>query len=848
MASCCTFSESDGARPQEWARLALAGLVAAQSMVFGLAINLAPPDGTARVVLHAALGGSAVVVFALCGGPLLSRSWQALRSGRIVFDQLFLAGIFAAFGASLHCSLTGTGHVYYELVAVLLAIWTFGGILTENQRRKALDAAGNLGREFAECDVETPAGLYRKPTCEVEPGDTILVSAGGAICVDGRVASGSAFVQESALTGEPFPVVREAGDLVRAGSYVVDSPLRIIASGPFRELDRLLASLEEARLQPSRLQRSADRLASWFLPVVLIIAALTLAGWTWADGWQTGLFHALSVILVACPCAMGIATPVALWSALGEFARRGLMAHHGDLVEKLAQVDHVIFDKTGTLAAEHLDMVEFTASSPHHRTDLLQLAAALEAASQHPIALAFARVSSSGLRAENVQTLPGAGLMGIVDGKEIRIGNSRILPPDAETSELAVGGKPNAERLSTEDGTHRIYMVMDGKAVGVATLRERLRAGAREGIAALHEMGITTEVMTGDQRESASIHGLPGLIAGLSPGEKASLVEQRRREGRHVLFVGDGINDSAAMLAADAAIAIRSGAPLARDVADGEIPGANLQSLAEILLAARSSLGTLRSNLLFAAGYNALGVGLAASGLLHPVAAALLMLVSSLIVTGRALRGARPIKTRQKSSVPPVTIAPSLVPPYLILFAGVAIFLQGIVLVRATWLSGPPAAGLVILFASGGIILMLASLRYPPSPTGLATLMMFSVGGLAMLIGWWADAGFGPLFPDSSRNCGLAGLLDGWNWMQPAMVAAALPSLALEPRRGTARLACWGAGVAGMLVGMEAASWLAGWVPDRPPAFHILAAYAAMIFGMAIGMALACNAARRLIR
>lgn len=805
-------------------------------MVFGLAVNLTPPGGTARTVLHAALGASAVVVFVLCGWPLVVRSWRALRSGRIVFDQLFLAGIIAAFGASVHCSLTGTGHVYYEIVAVLLAIWTFGGIITENQRRKALDAAGNLGVEFSECERETVDGLERLSTCHVQAGDIIRVPAGGAVCVDGRIVSGTAFVQESALTGEPFPVVREPGDPVRAGSYVVDAPLRIEAAGPFRELDRLLASLEEARLKPSRLQRSADRLAAWFLPTVLVVAAGTFAFWTARSGWETGLFHALSVILVACPCAMGIATPVALWSALGDFARRGLTAFHPDLVENLARIDHVVFDKTGTLADEQLDIVEFKALPGHNPGQLLQWASALEQGSSHPVALAFRGSAGCSLRADDVQTLPGTGLRGSVDGHDVRIGNFKILPPCTDPRTAA-----------GSEGTHTIYLVVDGRPAGVAILRERLRTGAREGIANLRQLGISTEIMTGDTSESASLHRLPGLTAGLSPSEKAGLVESRQREGLSVLFVGDGINDSAAMMAADASIAIRTGAPLARDVADGEIAGANIESLAGILLSARSALRTLRGNLLFAACYNIFGICLAAAGWLHPVAAALLMLVSSFVVTTRALRGSRNPATA-RASTPSATLPLPALSAMAIVLAGVAVFLQGIVIVRATWLTGVPAAGLVLLFAAGGIALMLATLRHPPGHQGLATLLMFSVGGLAMLAGWWADAGFGPLFPDTARNCGLSGLLDGWNWMQPAMIAAALPSLALESRRGLSRIVCWSAGVAGMLAGMEAASWLAGWIPDRPPALHILAAYALMIFGMATGMTLACTAARHLIR
>jgi len=641
MGACCGAARGDGAdggaSPGQWVRMAVAAAVAAQSMIFGLAVNLSPPDGPMRAILHGLLAFSAAGVFLLAGLPLVRNSRAAAASGRIVFDQLFLLGIAGALAASVHSSITGVGHIYYETVAVLVAIYTLGGLITETRRKRALAAAADFGRDFASAErIEGDGGTRNIPVGQIRPGDRVVVRPGGAIAVDGVIEEGSSFVRESALTGEPFPVVRRAGDRVSAGSHAVDGALVIRADGPSRGLDRLIAALREAQARPSRLQREADRLASWFLPVVVVIAVCVYGFWAWRDGWETGLFNALAVVLVACPCAMGIATPVAVWSALASFARSGLIARNGDFVEKLARTDSVVFDKTGTLGKETLEIVDFLTPPGVDRAGLRTMAAALENASDHPVAGAFRQPppipSSTGLRA-----LPGVGIEGIVDGRVLRMGNEGVFAGDP-------AGLAAVRALADEatTGAVPIYLFLDGRAAGVAMLRESLREGAREALDRLAGLGIRAEIMTGDSPESAARHGLPNVRAGLAPEEKARIVREMVAGGRRVLFVGDGINDSAAMLEAFASIAIRSGTALARESADAELAGENLPAIAEAVRTARAAVSAIRSNLLFAATYNAVGVALAAAGFLHPVAASLLMLASSLTVTWRALRGAGP--------------------------------------------------------------------------------------------------------------------------------------------------------------------------------------------------------------
>lgn len=827
--------------------MAIAAVVAAQSMIFGLAINLSPPTGTARIVLHGALAASAVAVFLLAGIPLLRSSWAAARSGRIVFDQLFLAGILAAFAASVHCTLTGTGHVYYEIVAILIAIYTFGALLTDARRREALAIGGDLGNEFSRCEVALPSGeRIHEEVAAIAPGTLTVVSAGQPICVDGIVEKGCSFVTEATLTGEPFPIVKRSGDPVRAGSYAVDGQLfvRTTASGTARGLDGLLTALREAQAQPSRLQREADKLASWFLPGVLVVAAATFCFWTLTTGWTHGLFNALAVVLVACPCAMGIATPVAIWSALAAMARKGLVARNPDLVEKLAGADVAVFDKTGTLGEETMSAVDFLTVPGFNREELRAQAAAVEAASEHPIARAFRPFLLPEIVASGVRSLPGVGITGQTGRHVLAIGNLSTVPDcQRETANQLLGDSTAGEGAFT----HPVYIVRDDQLAGIAILREKLRGGARATLERLESLGLRTTIMTGDRPEAAAAHDLPNVRAGLSPEQKASLVCDLQSEGHRVLFVGDGINDSAALARADVAIAISSGAPLARNTADAELAGNDLESIADAILVARQSVASIRSNLRFAACYNIVGIALAAAGFLHPVAAALIMLASSFTVTSRALRGARssPKRAAHKlASSRMQWIGPA---------AGIGLFIQGLVLCWLGAFHGSTATGLAVLFAVGGLLVWaLCNLRPLPAESRVA-LFMFSVGGLAMLAGWWADAGFAPVVRDGVCLCNCPdstmgfGLLGGVNWMDAGMLAASLPMFFVTTM-GThrSRWLCWLAGLVGMLLGMRVATWLASFLPTQMPQINFFAGYGAMLFGMVLGMIVACAAARKI--
>ncbi len=816
-------------------RLAVAGLIAGQSMIFGLAASISPPTGQARLVLHGALAVSAVLVFALAGLPILREAWNAARRGRIVIEQLFLAGVVAAFGASVQSTLTGHGHIYYEVVAILVAVYTFGRLVGERRRRAALDAARQLGSEFERAERLTCCGSTESiAASDIREGDRVFVRTGGAIACDGIVVEGTAFVRETALTGEPFPVVKRPGDSVLAGSHTVDGSLTLEASreGTARRLDGLLEAVRSAQDQPSQLQREADRLVAWFLPAVIGVAALTFAFWTWRDGWLTGLFNALAVILVACPCSMGLATPVGIWSALASLASRGIIGKDSNIVERLAKTDVVIFDKTGTLGEEQLERIDFVEASGEKRSELLDAIARLEAGSDHPVARAFRR---PGAAAVETRILPAAGIEGRVDGRMLRVGNLNVVP----ASEVAAA-EALARELKGENGASvRIYAVVDGRIAGVALLRERLRDSAREAIARLEELSVRTEVLTGDRAEAAAAHALPNVRAGLTPAEKAQHVCSLRAGGARVLFVGDGVNDAPAMAAAEVALAIGSGSALARESAAAELASGDLAAVPFAIARCREALAAMRWNIRFAAAYNAIGISLAAAGILHPVAAALLMLASSFTVTWKALRHHEPSDAEPRKPFPWRAAWPAL---------GLAA--QGPMVAWLGGFHGPTAAGFILLFLAAGAACGLWIWRRPFSPAAEMSVGMFSLGGLAMLIGWWADAGFLPIVRDGVCLCGCAssnmglGLFGKWNWMDVSMVAASFPAFAAE--RGTrGRFWCWIVGLAGMLAGMEGAAWLMSFVPVTAASAVFFATYAAMMFGMSIGMVVACEAWRK---
>jgi heavy metal translocating P-type ATPase len=629
-----------------WLRIGLGLLVAGQAMAFSLAVNLTPPAGAAYWILHGGLITSAAGVLIFLGGDLVGSAVDSLRQRRISVDLLFLVTLAGAFGGSLVATFTHTGSVYYEVVAILIVVHTAGKMLGARSRMAALRAVAQTRERFDACEVRRPDGARVGRTVrEIAAGDVVLVAPGGPISIDGEILGGRGYVQETSMTGEWRPVSRGPGDGVLAGTFSVDGSFEIRpAPGP-RRLDGVLAAVADARLAPSELQRQADRLVAWFLPVVTTVSAATFAFWILRAPWEQALFNAMAVLLVACPCAMGLATPVAVWGGLARLASFGLVARTGDFLDALARCDVVCLDKTGTLSTETLAVRAWRTEPAfaERETWLRAAVAAAEAGLTHPIAAALQqecnvlRYKPAGVTERRIE--PGLGVVALVAEEsggmvELRVGEWRLIAPAA----------PPADRSAAKE----VFVSVGGRLAATIELAEQWREGCNEALAELRALAVEMEVLTGDANfrldrpagEPGIDFGLQFSVrAGLTPEGKLARVRELGAAGRVVAFLGDGVNDAAAMSAAPASVAMKTGAELARAAAMAVYAGDDLRFLPRAIRVARAARRSIRTNLLFAAGYNTAGMTLAAAGLLHPVVAALLMVGSSAFVSVRALRG-----------------------------------------------------------------------------------------------------------------------------------------------------------------------------------------------------------------
>jgi P-type E1-E2 ATPase len=444
-------------------------------------------------------------------------------------------------------------------------------------------------------------------------------------------------VQETSMTGEWRPASRGPGDRALAGTFSIDGSFTIRPAGGPRHLDAVLAAVEEARIAPSGLQRQANRLVAWFLPTVALVSLATFAFWFQHGPWERALFNAMAVLLVACPCAMGLATPVAVWGGLARLASFGLVARTGDFLDALASCDFVCVDKTGTLSTEVVAVRAWRVEPPFRGREawLRSAVAAAEDGLRHPIAQALCAgchsADDKALPVRERRIEPGLGVVAMVEDEagrpvEIRVGERRLI--DA--------GIPAAGAA----GGREVHVAVAGCRAAVIELAETWRDGAQEALAELPDLGVRVEGLTGDA--SFAPGEFPGLAwrTGLTPLAKQARVRELVAAGRCVAFLGDGVNDAAAMSAAQASVAMKSGAELAGAAAMAVFAGDDLRFLPQAIRVARGVRRSIRTNLWFAAGYNSAGMALAAAGVLHPVVAALLMVGSSAFVSVNALRGA----------------------------------------------------------------------------------------------------------------------------------------------------------------------------------------------------------------
>ncbi len=585
-------------------------------------------------------------VLLLLGQPIIVSAMQSLKRGVLSTDLLVMAGVIAAFAYSVTSVMRGSGQTYFEVGCMVLVMMTLGRWLEATSRIRATETLDELERLLPDVvTAERDGALHEIPIADVVIGDQLRIQPGERFPTDGQLVTGTASVDEQLVTGESWPVTKQPGDDVIGGTLNLDAQvtLRVTERPSGGTLSRLIAAVQEARQSQGVHQRLADRMAGWFLPLVTLIAVTTFVAHGLASSWGAGLMAAMSVVLVACPCALGLATPLAAWCSLDHAARKQVLFRSGDAIEQLAAVKAVRFDKTGTLTTNvaHVCRVHSDGHTP--TSEINARARALAETSTHIFARSLLKdidTSTSPHSVIDSQSLPGLGVQGHLDGEDspTLLGSEKLMRQHA----LNV---PNVLRsaLDQEETAGQAVTLIgwNGAVRGMFVFNEVLREEAADAIAECRQLSLDVAILTGDHagrgRQIASLLNVP-VHAGLLPDDKLSLIREAKQEVGEVAMIGDGINDAPALAAADVGIAMRSGSDVSRDSADVCLLSNDLCRVPWAIEHARRTVRIIRQNLGWAVGYNSLGIVAAACGWLHPIFAAMLMLVSSVVVIGNSLR------------------------------------------------------------------------------------------------------------------------------------------------------------------------------------------------------------------
>ncbi|MEY2698629.1 MAG: hypothetical protein RL720_585 [Actinomycetota bacterium] len=602
-----------------------------------------------------------------CGLPFHRATFINLRHGTLTMDTLITMGTFAAYGWSVYALFFGaagdphmhhnmelfawqadpTHNIYFEAAAGVTTFLLLGRYLEEKSQRSAGAALHALGELTAtEATVFVEGVEKRVAAIDLRVGDVFVVRPGEIIATDGVVVEGRAAVDESALTGESLPVDVTESSRVTGSTIVLDGRLVVRATsvGKNTRIAQLAALVEDAQLHKAAVQKLADRISAVFVPIVVGIAALTVLGWVLAGApLAVGFTAAIAVLVIACPCALGLATPVALMVGTGRAAQLGIIISGPDAIESSSHITTVVMDKTGTVTTGQMSVQQVFSTQGSDEHDL-HIIAALESGSEHPIARAIVNYVCANSAADlphvhDFRSVAGQGVTGILENAEVFVGTREWM----EYNELVLSAEQeNQLTLSRSTGATTVLAGWDGQVRVIIAVADTIRIDSAEAIARMNALGLETVLLTGDQEQAAHAIaaqvGLSRVIAGASPERKLEVVSHLQTEGKRVAMVGDGVNDAAALAQADLGIAMGTGTDVAIAASDITLVRGTLSAAVDALQLSRRTLGIIHGNLFWAFAYNVAAIPLAALGFLNPMLAGAAMAFSSLFVVLNSLR------------------------------------------------------------------------------------------------------------------------------------------------------------------------------------------------------------------
>ena len=586
------------------------------------------------------------------------------RHGACSMDTLVSLGVVAACGWSVYAMFhldrtsgasalqelahASGGGIYLEVAAAVTTFLLAGRFYEARARSSAGQAMQKLAAAAAKdvCVLGADGVQRRIPVAMLRRGDTFVVRPGEKIAADGEVLSGESAVDRSMMTGESIPVEAAAGDTVVAGTIALSGRLvvRAVQVGRDTQLAHLIALVGRAQADKAAIQRLADRVSGVFVPLVLAAAAATLAGWLLAGAPAEQAFSAgLAVLIIACPCALGLATPAALVAACGRGAQLGIFIKGHHALESSGLIDVVVFDKTGTITTGQMTVSEAMVAPGTGQAELLRYAGAVEHASEHPVAAAISEAASVRVGtlpvAEGFQALPGLGARAVVDGRQVIVGREKLLRDQGIVIPPGLAGQWESWE---QDGRTAVLVGWDGRFRGAFAVSDTIKPSAQAAVAGLRRLGLRPVLLTGDNevtaRAVAEAVGIDDAIAGVLPAGKVAAIKDLQARGNRVAMVGDGMNDGPALVAADLGMAMGAGTDVAISAADLILLRPDLTVVPDAIALARAARRTIRRNLAWAFGYNVAAVPLAAAGFLNPLIAAAAMTMSSVLVVANSLR------------------------------------------------------------------------------------------------------------------------------------------------------------------------------------------------------------------